>query len=213
MFKYFTVLLLGISALTVNAQNKDYIITKQGDTIMCKVKYVFLSPSIRYKTDTMKEYQEEDSSTIRQYYRHKDKYPYRSVILPGKKEPEFLSLVEEGVISIYEQALKKAINTINPISRAINPYSQNEVFWYMQKGQGAIIKIKTNQLINFRSKKERKSDFEAMIADKPEVSKLYESADSFSFDLLKDVVHYYNTGEAPKPKVTETAGTISTESN
>ncbi|MBS7563507.1 hypothetical protein KHS38_03735 [Mucilaginibacter sp. Bleaf8] len=207
MLKLKTIALLFLSAIAFNAhaQKTGYIITNSGDTIKCKVRYVTLSSNIRFKTDTMKEYQEESPTTIKQYYRQKDKYPYRSVVLPGKKDPRFVSVIEDGNISIYEQASKQVMSSFNPAGGMFTPYSSNVTFWYMQKGDGPVLKIKTNQLINFRSKKDRKSDFEAMIADKPEVLKLYESADSFSFDLLKDIVHYYNTGEAPKPKVTEPA--------
>lgn len=199
-FRIAALLLLSTAAYTAHAQKAGYIITNSGDTIKCEVRNILLSSSIRFKTDTMKEYQEESATTIRQYYRHKDKYPYRSVVLPGKKNPRFVSVVEDGTISIYEQASSQTMGSFNPAGGMFTPYSNNVTFWYMQKGNGPILKIKTNQLINFRSKKDRRLDFEAMIADKPEVLKLYKSTASFSFDTLKEIAHYYNTGEAPKPK-------------
>jgi hypothetical protein len=203
MFKYLTVLLLGISALTVNAQNKDYIITKQGDTIRCKIKGVLFNSSIRFKTDTMKDYKEESASTIKQYFRHKEKAPQRAVTLPNKHTPEFLTLLEEGKINLYEKM----------VMSGGYPTSYTYTYWFVQKGTDSVMDIKSNALINKKSRKERKEDLIALISDNKDVLGQYTTADSFSFNQIQATIHYYNTGEAPKAKAIESSSIASTESN
>ncbi|WP_158828071.1 hypothetical protein [Mucilaginibacter lacusdianchii] len=146
----------------------------------------------------MKEYQEVDATSIKQYCFRKAKYPQRAVTLPNKKNPEFLSLVEEGKINIYEKI----------VTSGGYPTSYTYTYWYVQKGTGPLVDIKSNALINRRSRSDRQEDLIALINDNSAVLDQYKAADSFSFDQIKSTIHFYNTGEAPK-KSEETTEEVS----
>lgn len=188
-------LLLSVTTYTVKAQSKsDYIITLKGDTIKCKVKSIFLGSGIRFKSDKMEDYKEVDATMIKQYYRSKNAYPYRAIIPFYRKKPEFMTVIEEGKINLYQHIVQSYANG----------HSMINIYWYVQKGTDTVRQIKSSTIFNVKNRKERKDEFLELISDNKEVLEQYINAKSFSFDQIRASIHYYNTGEAPAPEPVET---------
>lgn len=166
------------------AQEQDRIVNLNGDTIKCQIKINFVFAT-KYKTPEMADYEKFDVKTVKYYYIAKDDARFKAVIRPGKKKVEYLRLIEEGKICLYEYVSSTNTPTV----------SQSLTNWFVSKGDDTLHKLKSSSLLNFTSKKDRKNIFLDMLADKPEVLKQYEDTDSFSFKNLRNAIHLYNTGQ------------------
>ena len=187
-------ILLGTSlsfAQQASKKGRDYIIFPKGDTLFCKIKSPFLEGGkTRYKADGMKSAVAIDPDEIKEYYQAESNELYVSVMLPDDDEAQFLQVVENGPIRIY-QFFKRGGS-----AGSFGSYSSAKL-WYMSKNFGKLAQIKTNSFFTGMGtgpRKERENIFGELLKDKPEVYKKYEDSKKFSFDNIRSLVHLYNTG-------------------
>lgn len=173
-----------LCSLAVNAQDKkkspetynDYVITSKGDTLICKVNTPLFSwPN--YQTAKMSETQNIRLGEIKEYYIKKRQVIFRSIVLDGQKKPNFLPVVENGKISLYQ-----SIYT-----------SQYTIIWYVSKGADTAYLLKTND-ISF-TRKDRQNRFEDMLKDNPVVYDRFLAEKKFTYKDLQNIVHLYNAGK------------------
>jgi hypothetical protein len=167
------------------AQYQDRIVNLNGDTLKCEIKTNFVRTT-KYKTPDMADFEKFDEKSVKYFYIAKDNERYRAVIRPGKKKLEFLRLIEEGKICLYEYISSSYMQS---------GLTQSTTNWFISKNNDTLYKLKTSSLFNFTSKKDRKDVFSEMLADNPDVLKKYQETDSFSFKNLRNAIHLYNTGQ------------------
>jgi len=182
-------------ASSTKAQNADYVITVQGDTLACKISGLGF---IRYgyKTAQMKTQKPILLSEIKEYYLSKEGVIYRKVYKrPNKpRSAEFLRVIENGKINLYEE-------TTTTVSKdaAFGASASSSNKWYISKGSDTVKVLKNSDIslatLFFKSKEKRKNDFAEMIMDNKEVYDKYLADDKFSFEQIRALVHLYNTGE------------------
>jgi hypothetical protein len=167
------------------AQYQDRIVNLNGDTLKCEIKTNFVRTT-KYKTPDMADFEKFDEKSVKYFYIAKDNERYRAVIRPGKKKLEYLRLIEEGKICLYEYISSSYMQS---------GLTQSTTNWFVSKNNDTLYKLKTSSLFNFTSKKDRKDVFSEMLADNPDVLKKYQETDSFSFKNLRNAIHLYNTGQ------------------
>jgi hypothetical protein len=189
MHKNFKLLISFAVSLTFTspgfAQYQDRIVNLNGDTLKCEIKTNFVRTT-KYKTPDMADFEKFDEKSVKYFYIAKDNERYRAVIRPGKKKLEFLRLIEEGKICLYEYISSSYMQS---------GLTQSTTNWFISKNNDTLYKLKTSSLFNFTSKKDRKDVFSEMLADNPDVLKKYQETDSFSFKNLRNAIHLYNTGQ------------------
>ncbi len=183
--KIFIALVFIASAIVVRAQNKsDYVIMSSGDTVYCKIGSTFFNSTLKYKTDEMKSAVPIDPVKLKSYYLEKRNEVYVSVLAPEQRKPEFMRLVEDGQIKLYEQ-----VNNV--------PNMSSVSIWFISKNFGPIEKLKIDGVLlgsKMGSRKSREELLSEIIQDKPNVYEKYLANKKFTNENIKSVVHFYNTG-------------------
>jgi hypothetical protein len=180
----------------VKAQNNDYVITTNGDTLACKISELGWVHNGNYKTEQMKTKKQIQLSEIKEYYISKHNVIYRKVYKRANKprSAEYLRVVENGKINLYEE-----INNTTYMSASGGMYSNSSSEWYISKNSDTAKVLKSSDMslatLFFKSKEKRKNDFAEMIMDNKEVYDKYLADDKFSFKQIRDLVHLYNTGK------------------
>lgn len=184
-----SILVLSILVLfstDLKAQTDDYVITTKGDTIKCRILtpfFVYNGSTKKYKIDGKSKKIKTDE--IQEYYIARTDYRERAVIVNGKNKLEFLKVVENGIISLYEVVY----NNTSP-----NGFSTSSVQWFIGKGSNKVTDFKSSTIYLGKSRKDRKSYFAELLKDKPQVYDKCMTDDKFSFDEIRNLVHLYNTG-------------------
>ncbi|MDB5153450.1 MAG: hypothetical protein JWR54_2201 [Mucilaginibacter sp.] len=187
--------------LSTKAQNTDYVITVQGDTLACKISELGWVHNGNYKTAQMKSRKQILLSEIKEYCVSKHNVIYRKVYKRANKpsSAEYLSVLENGKINLYEE-----IYTTSYMSAGSNMQYNSSINtkWYISKGSDTVKVLKNSDIslatLFFKSKEKRKNDFAEMIMDNQEVYDKYLTDDKFSFKQIRNLVHLYNTGETLK---------------
>jgi hypothetical protein len=168
MHKNFKLLISFAVSLTFTspgfAQYQDRIVNLNGDTLKCEIKTNFVRTT-KYKTPDMADFEKFDEKSVKYFYIAKDSERYRAVTRPGKKKLEYLRLIEEGKICLYEYISSSYMQS---------GLTQSTTNWFISKNNDTLYKLKTSSLFNFTSKKDRKDVFSDMLADNPEVLKQYQ---------------------------------------
>ncbi|PTR01368.1 hypothetical protein C8P68_101602 [Mucilaginibacter yixingensis] len=181
--KALPITLLLLAAFNVHAQKKDYIINTKGDTIWCNISNPLLS-KIKYTTADGQS-ATVTTETVSEYYCIGKKIRRRAVYVENKTEPEFLTVLENGSISLYE-AVATNYNGISGSSVTV---------WFISKDSDQADLIKTSGAIIGKSEKDLKDTLADMLKDKKEIYDAYITEDKFSFKQIQKLVHWYNTGE------------------
>jgi len=173
----------------------DYVITAKGDSLPCKVSNPSLfsfSDYLSYKTQEMNKPLKIKADEIDSYYIKRQRAVFQSVFLPGSNKPTFLKVIEKGKINIFEKIVTTYTNGGNS---QLAPTTSSATLWYISKGSNHVNELKTNQLFfPGKSKNERKDDFIDMLKDNQDAYAYYLKEKDFSFERLKTIVHFYNTG-------------------
>lgn len=184
------------SAYFAKAQNvtqyHDYVIPlRKDDTIMCAIKTPFLSTDPVYTTSSSDKSIRILSYQIREYYIMEEDMHYLAVHKNGRRETEFMKAIEKGPINLLEE---QAIRT-SGMPGTGGVFSNTTTNWYIGKGIDTVRILKTSDLFSIKSKKARKNILTDLIKDKQEVYDKYLADDSFTFEELRSLIHFYNTGE------------------
>jgi hypothetical protein len=174
---------VALCSFSIKAQDKksdsegfnDYVITSKGDTVICKVNIpLFSGPN--YQTAQMSEVKKIKVGEIKEYYVKQRKIIFRAIIIEGQKRFDFLPVVENGKISLYQEIYT----------------SQYTAAWCVSKGTDTAFRLKQNDYL-LTSRKDRKGKFENMLKDKPVVYDKFIADNKFTYEQLRDIVHLYNT--------------------
>lgn len=159
-----------------SAQN-DYVVLENGDTLYGKIKrnlfgkMRIVSPNQEIKIN----------ENVKAYYLSKDSASYYNIMHPVMGEKVFMYAVGKGEINLYSY------------SSSITTYNGGTITttdWYIEKNGSPLELIKSSGLAGGR--KDRKDILRALIADKPEILKLYEENDSFTFNNIRKLINEYN---------------------
>lgn len=181
--KILSLALLLFAAFNAHAQKQDYIINTKGDTVWCNISNPLLS-KIKYTTADGQS-SPITTETVSEYYCTGKKLLRRAVYVENKTEPEFLTVVENGSVSLYE-AVGTNYNGISGSSVTV---------WFISKDSDQADLIKTSGAIVGKSEKDLKDTLADILKDKKEIYDAYLAQDKFSFKQIKKLVHWYNTGE------------------
>ena len=191
--------ILVLASLSSKAQNKDYVVTIQGETLPCTITSSAFTHYGKYKTDQMDSPKEISMDEIKDYYISKDRTLYRKVLKrPGKPgSAQFMAVLENGKINLYEEEITNTYMTSGPNGVT---HSSSSAVWYISKGSDTLTAIKNEDFsissVFFKSRKTRENVFAAMIMDNKDVYDKYLADDKFSFKQVRDIVHLYNTGRS-----------------
>lgn len=175
--------ILMLFTISVNAQTEDYVITPKGDTLKCSISFPLIGAS-KYTIPGAKS-KKMDRDEIKEYYITRKDLRKRVVFMGHKSKADFMTVIENGKISLYEIVY-------NHYSQYSN---QSTTEWYVGKSSDRVLALKTSDLLFLgKARKERKDDFSDMLKDKPEVYEKYMAEDKFSFSAIRNLVHLYNTG-------------------
>lgn len=158
----------------------DYVVTNKGDTIKCSISISLLG-KMKYSVAGGKSV-DLSPEDIQELYVSRRNLFQHSRVLPGKDKPEFINIVEVGKINIYVKSYTSAAGFGGTTSN----------LWYMQKGSGEVILLKTNSVLALK-KDDRKSAFEEAISDNKKVYERFLSKKKFTFDNIRSLIHLYNT--------------------
>ncbi|MES2279664.1 MAG: hypothetical protein V4592_26755 [Bacteroidota bacterium] len=184
-------LLLSVLVFIAKAQTEDYVITTNGDTVRCYVE-ISNQGTAKYKVPDGK-YEKIKIDKIKEYYDQLNDLRFRAVYRDSSKRPEFLRVIENGLISLYMHnnnyyGMIGAI-TVAPTSMLIT------------KGGDRAVTIKTTSLLNNDTRQQRKDTLAVMFADKPEIYHMYKDDGKFGGGKILNLVHLYNTGKPYTPPV------------
>jgi len=198
-FTKLSICILGLTlTVAAKAQKRDYVITANQDSVYCTISRSFFSGNSSYKLNDGKSFKIKPDE-IKEFYLGNEDVKQRSVIRQGKKKHEFMTVLEDGKISLYQEL------TSNPGHMGANGMyygGTSSTQWYIAKGNDTVTEVKNNDfslaIIFNKSRKHRKADFVEFISDNQAVYDKYKAEDKFSFKQVRGLVHLYNTGEPLK---------------
>jgi hypothetical protein len=198
-FTKLTACIIGL-LFTANAyaQKRDYVIKSNKDSVYCTISRSFFTGNSSYKVNSGKSVKIKPDE-IREFHLGDEDVKRRSVVRQGKKKREFMTVLEDGKISLYQEI------TSNPAVAGPNGTmfpGGSSTQWYLAKGTDTVTEVKNNDFslatIFNKSRKHRKADFVEFIRDDQAVYDRYKAEDKFSFKQVRNLVHLYNTGELLK---------------
>ena len=170
------------------AQYPDYVINANGDTLHCIITHPLFSGNGKYQTVKMKKAEKLNPDNIQEYAITGKNSPFRAVVKLGNHFKEFMPVIENGKIKLYEQT-----TTYNNMNGGRITGTSSTTYWYVSKGSDTIRPVKTTS-ISF-SKKHREDYLASLFKDNKTVYDKFIADDKFSFDQIRNLVHIYNTGE------------------
>lgn len=174
--------------ITVTAvRDSDYVVLKSGDTVLCKLKFN-LTGTLRYKPNDAKQWKDVTIAEIKGYGVASTSHPSRALFIDGKKDPEFMVLMEGGKINLYQQ-LKTNMRNMGG-----GMYASDTRSYYITNGSDTVKKIKSDSPTFLKSRKDREDELGAMLKDNKDVFDLYMEERKFSFDMIRKYIRLYNTG-------------------
>jgi hypothetical protein len=170
-----------ILSLTAQAQNAtDYIINKNGDTVKCVISAPFLGEA-QYTLPDGSTQLLEDTTQVKEYYFAKKRLQKRAVMLPGNKKPQYLEVVEDGKINIY-----------------FKQYTNGSLAWHIFKKTNSLSDITEFPLSSNTNISSAKADILKLVSDNKQACDMCNAKKKLSYDDVRDIIHFYNTGEMPK---------------
>ena len=171
--------------LNANAQG-DFVITVSGDSILCKITS-FSNGKGKYLSDDMIKPEKISVEKIREVYVAKQNIFYRAVYINFDKKPTYLTVLEKGKISLYQKIVTVNINSYNGVNTTATT-------WYIGKGSDYVYDIKGTDLHPGKSSTDPKADFAKLLIDNKAAYDKFIGDDKFSFAQIRNIVHFYNTG-------------------
>lgn len=160
------------------AAQHDYVVIENGDTVYGKInKNLFGVMRIVSGKDKI-----EITDDLRGYYISRDSASYHNIEHPLTGGKVFMQVIAKGEINLYSH-----LNA----SRAYNGTPVSTTDWYIEK-KGAPLRLLKSSSPLAGEKKDRKNILQSLIADKPEILKMYEENDSFTFNNIRKLINEYN---------------------
>ncbi len=184
LIAFFVLTILG--SMKARAQQyPDYIITVKGDSIPCVITSAAFATT-RYQDSTMAVSEKITPNLIKEYYISDLAELHRAVYIEGNKSPTYLTCAEKGRISLYYYLQTVYYN--NTTSTVVKWFAEKD--WVDHVNDFNVVLLSET-----KTKKQRKSAFELLLKDNPQVLNKFITDDDFSFEYIAKIVHLYNTGE------------------
>ncbi len=158
---------------------KDYVVLEKGDTVYGKIRKNLFGGNMRIVS---KEEEIKIGENVNIYYVNKESASYYNVIKPETGDKVFMQAVAKGEISLY---------TYTITAPTYNSGSITTTNWYIEKKGTSLSLLKTTGALA-GGKKDRKEMLRDLISDKPEIVKLYEENDAFTFNNIRMLINEYN---------------------
>jgi len=180
-----TLLLL---TLSVKAQNWDYVINNNNDTL--KGKFV----GKKFQAIGWDKPKRLDLSDYRETYNANDNTLSRAVIFSKKGTRDFLPVLENGKISLYRKIVYKMGYMIPGTNGWWSNTASAELF--VSKGNDSVTKLSYSEfgIVNLESKKNRMNVLGEMLKDNEDVYNKFIAENKFNPDQIRNLIHLYNTG-------------------
>jgi hypothetical protein len=174
---------------TQNEAIKEYVITKAGDTIPCKIKFGLFN-ILKYQPLDGNRIVDLIPTTIKEYFSRRDKNPMIAKVLPKAMAAKFVKRLEHGAISLYEEVNSSP----GGMTSGGHMYGGSaNIYWYAEKsGKLYLIKNNNNLFVKI-SKKEQNAAFDQLIADDPDVFKEFKEKKDYSWDEIQLTISTYNS--------------------
>jgi hypothetical protein len=185
--KFLFVILAGVILFPKPAfSQKDYVVTAKNDTFHCKIKLDVLGHLYAYRPVKSDNYIVIDHKLIKEVYLSRDSGTYLYIELSAPRYPTWLRLMEKGAVNLYQEVL----NTGSVIDR-------ESTYWYLSKGTGPLVQIKTNaaSAFNIGSEKDRIQAFVDLMNDCSYVAAEVANAGiekNYEYDVIRNFIKMYN---------------------
>jgi hypothetical protein len=194
------VLLYSIIFLNKIFAQADYVITKNNDTIHCKIRGDFtyiigVNRELKYRVNKKDKFIPINSDNITECFLANDTISYVYKKLPGKKiSGGFVKWLERGRINLYEQIIE--IDS-PPAGKYGSSATYTNVYWYINKGTDSLVQVKSDAIShnNIGSHKDRINAFLTMINDCDYVAtelKYDDVKKEYDFDKIRAYIKMYN---------------------
>ncbi len=195
----FLIFLCSVVHLSKIYAQADYVITKNRDTVFCKIKGDFFRGNLKYRVQGNNMYIKMDTDKVIQYFLANDTTTFVYKKLPGEISGSYLKWLERGKINLYELILTSGYKTKTNVVAVLTFWAQQQSskYWYASKSADSLVEIKTNAI--FRNKigthKERETAFMDMVSDCDYVVTEIKHSDldkNYDFDPIRVFVKMYN---------------------
>ncbi len=165
---------------------KDYVITAKNDTVHCKIKMDAFDHIYAYRVAKSDQYVVIDHKNIKEVFLARDSGTYVFKDMPGQMYPGYVKVLEKGHINLYEEVINVATFA-----------DAKSIYWYLSKGSGALIQIKTQGATDFNigTQKDRTKALVDNISDCEYVATELKYTDldkNYDFDLVRGFIKMYN---------------------
>jgi hypothetical protein len=172
-------------ALPFEPPQRDYVITKNKDTIFCEIEPATFNTVSRYRVNADSRFTKIDTA-ITEYFLAGNSSTYLLKTLPKNKHREFVKLLVKGMVNLYSYSLN-------------NSDADSEAALYASKGGGELVQIK--HTFSHPDKNEKKS-FTDLISDDPNLIEKLKNL-SFDFTSLVNYINIYNSDYLNNGKTTK----------
>lgn len=155
---------------------RDYVITKNKDTIFCEIEPATFNTVSRYRANADSRFTRIDT-TITEYYLANNSSTYLLKTLPKNKHREYVKLLVKGKINLYSYSIN-------------NTADDSDASLYASKGPGNLAQIKHSFTSHFE--KDEKKAFTDLISDDPNLSGKIEKL-TYDFTAIINYVKMYNS--------------------
>jgi hypothetical protein len=195
IFSLLSFVVLIAAAQRNETQYADYVIKLNGDSVRCTISTPLFG-FMKYKSASMNKPQKVTTDSIKEYSIAVDHKIYRRVFRDGLKKPEFMNVIENGTICIYE-VLQNTTYSGPGLTLGAGATVRD---WYVGKNSDKVTALKSSSMFIADSRKARKDLFKDMLEDKPDIYNKYVADKKFTFKQIRSLIHLYNTGEELKEK-------------
>ncbi len=165
----------------------DYVITKNKDTVFCKIKKSSFSlngssENLKYRTNENDKYTKIIPNNVIEYFFARDTSTYVYKKIPGNvtRYTPYLKWLVKGRINLYDQQVASGSN------------GETTSSWYASKGTDSLISIKMQGIIILSgSHKDREKAFMDLISDFPSVLEGFKRK-AYTFDNIMESVEIYD---------------------
>ena len=185
------ILIIGLllSAFSLQAQNWDYVIKINNDTL----KGQFIGK--KFKAIGWDKAKRLYLNEYRETYNASDNAVSRAVVISRNNEPVFLPVIEKGKINLYRKIVYN-MAYITPGANGMWTGGGASAEFYVSKGTDSVSRLDYSQFgtIHLESKKTRMNVLSEMLKDNKEVYNKFIAEDKFNPDQIRNLIHLYNTG-------------------
>jgi hypothetical protein len=155
---------------------KDYVVTRNKDTIFCKIEPATFNTVSRYRVNDDSKFTRIDT-TITEYFLAYNSSNYLLKTLPNNKHREYVKLIERGAVNLYSYSFN-------------NTDEDNDASLYASKGTGELVQIKHS--FTGRFDKDEKKAIIDLFSDDPNLSAKIENL-PHDFTAILTCVKMYNS--------------------